>query len=237
MSIMNSQYTNIRYHIYRELAKYQKKQEQRRSAVINDFAVPVFSGVVAALASSVCSDFLFDNLIDKIIYKILIPILVYIIVLCVARKIVFFLESAGKYFLSLKIKNTKDFFDQEDDLAAKFNYEVSYLVKTAYLLTLENSEDRWLLKMNSVEACFYISNALRKISESILIVDIRIAADRVSCNRVNVVMNMIHDALINIENRNYNINDVYLLKRKYENFREPIENLYKISLPSFAKST
>ena len=46
---MDNQYTVIRYHIYRELAKYREMQEERDSAVINDFAIPVLSGIVVGI--------------------------------------------------------------------------------------------------------------------------------------------------------------------------------------------
>lgn len=232
---MNSQYTNIRYHIYRELAKYHKKQEQRRSAVINDFAIPVFSGVVAALAASLSSGIEFDNLSHEIFAKLAIPITAYILVLIIARPVVFFLESHIKPNVLFQIiRKKKDVDNRQEDLAAKFNYEVSYLVKAAYMLSKETNEDNWLMRLNTVEACFLISNALRKISESILITDVKVASTLISDNRVEVVMNMIHDSLINLVSRGSDFEDIEPLRRKYENYRELIEGLYEFKLPSIS---
>lgn len=235
MLLTDNHYTNIRYHIYRELAKYAEKQEQRRSAVINDFAVPIFSGVVVALIVSFISKIKFDDLTQEILFRIIIPIAVYVVTIIIARKAVLYTENHIIPNLSpLKNNSAENIGRHQDEYAAKFNYEVTYLVKTAYILSkdTENGDD-WLLRMNTVETCFYISNALRKISESIVAIDCKQSNNAVTSNRVYVVMNMIYETLSNIEKRSTFQEDIEPLKKRYNDFTETLEDNYQIELRTF----
>lgn len=45
---MRTNYSNIRYHIYRELSKIQQKRKDERSQLIDEITVPIFSGVISA---------------------------------------------------------------------------------------------------------------------------------------------------------------------------------------------
>lgn len=232
---MENHYTNIRYHIYRELDKYQKKQEERRSAVINEFAVPVFSGVVATLVASFLSSIEYEGLTQDILYQIIVPIIVYIVILFFARKVVIYTETHIMPNINPLKNNGKGDIDRYlEEYAAKFNFEVTYLVKTAYLLTKESAieEDELLLRMNTEEVCFYISNALRKISESILLLDGH-TSSKVTSNRVSVVMDIIYYILQNLGNRGCNIKEIEILRRKYDDYREPIERSFGVKLQTF----
>ena len=42
---MRTDYSNIRYHIYRELSKIQQRQKDDRSQLIDEITVPIFSGL------------------------------------------------------------------------------------------------------------------------------------------------------------------------------------------------
>lgn len=235
MPLTDNHYTNIRYHIYRELAKYAEKQEQRRSAVINDFAVPIFSGVVVALIVSFISKIEFNSLTLEILFKIIIPIAVYIFTIIVARQTVLYAEThIIPNLCPLKNSSTEKIDKHQDEYAAKFNYEVTYLVKTAYILSkdTENCDD-WLLRMNTVETCFYVSNALRKISESVIAIDCRRSYNAVTSNRVYVVMNMIFETLTNLEKRKNFLEDIEPLKKRYNDFTETLEENYQIELQKF----
>lgn len=44
---MRTDYSNIRYHIYRELSKIQQRQKDDRSQLIDEITVPIFSGVIS----------------------------------------------------------------------------------------------------------------------------------------------------------------------------------------------
>lgn len=47
-----NRYTNIRYHIYKELSKYRKLQERRGSDRIIEFAIPIITGIVVVLITN-----------------------------------------------------------------------------------------------------------------------------------------------------------------------------------------
>lgn len=234
MPLTDNHYTNIRYHIYRELAKYAEKQEQRRSSIITDFTVPIFSGVVVALIVPVISKIEFGCLIEEIFFKVLIPIVVYIFIVIVAGKIVLYVEThIIPNLCPLKNSSTEEIDRHLDDYVAKFNYEVTYLVKTAYILSKDTENgDEWLLRMNTVETCFYISNALRKISESVIAIDCK-PSSAVTSNRVYVIMSMIFETLSNLENRKTFLDDVEPLKKRYNDFTETLEANYQIVLRKF----
>ena len=47
-----NRYTNIRYHIYKELSKYRKLQEKHGSNRINEIAVPILTGILVILVTN-----------------------------------------------------------------------------------------------------------------------------------------------------------------------------------------
>ena len=50
---MRTNYSNIRYHIYRELSKIQRTKKNERSQLIDEITVPIFSGVISASVAGV----------------------------------------------------------------------------------------------------------------------------------------------------------------------------------------
>lgn len=230
---MDNQYTVIRYHIYRELAKYRKMQEERDSAVINDFAIPVLSCIVVGVVIKAISDFI-DGFILKYLILLVVPIILYVFILIVLKRLVAYYEKTLKpRYCPLLNKSKSDFKNNEEYYVARFNYEVTYLTKIAYNYALEVSDDEWLKRMSVLESCFHIRTALRKISGSLLLADVRLYEHRISSNRVYVVMGMLHEALERIEQTSLYLDEVEKLKQRYEYLREPIEELYQIGLPSF----
>lgn len=230
---MDNQYTVIRYHIYRELAKYRKMQEERDSAVINDFAIPVLSGIVVGVVIKAISE-LIDAFILKYLIMLAVPLILYFFILIGLKKLVTYCEKTLKpRYCPLLNKSKSDFKNNEEYYVARFNYEVTYLTKIAYNYALEVSDDEWLKRMSVLESCFHIRTALRKVSGSLLLSDVRLYAHRISSNRVYVVMGMLHEALERVEQTSLYLDEVEKLKRHYEDLREPIEELYQIELPSF----
>lgn len=230
---MDNQYTVIRYHIYRELAKYREMQEERDSAVINDFAIPVLSGIVVGIVIKAISEYI-DGFIPKYLTLLMVPIILYVLILIGLKRLVAYYEKTLKpKYCPLINKNKSDFRNNEEYYVARFNYEVTYLTKIAYNYALEVSDDEWLKRMSVLEACFHISIALRKISGSLLLADVRLYAHRISSNRVYVVMGMLHETLERVEQTSLYLDEVEKLKQHYEDLREPIEELYQIELPSF----
>ena len=45
---MRTDYSYIRYHIYRKLSKIQQRRKDDRSQLIDEITVPIFSGVISA---------------------------------------------------------------------------------------------------------------------------------------------------------------------------------------------
>lgn len=233
MSLMDNQYTVIRYHIYRELAKYREMQEERDSAVINDFAIPVLSGIVVGIVIKVICECM-NDFIYKYIILLVVPIVLYVLILIGLKRLVAYYEKKLKpKYCPLLNKSKSDFRNNEEYYVARFNYEVTYLTKIAYNYALEVSDDEWLKRMSVLESCFHIRTALRKISGSLLLADVRLYAHRISSNRVYVVMGMLHEALERVEQTSLYLDEVEKLKQHYEDLREPIEERYQIELPSF----
>lgn len=50
---MRTNYSNIRYHIYRELSKFQQKRTNDRSQLIDEITVPIFSGVISTSVAGI----------------------------------------------------------------------------------------------------------------------------------------------------------------------------------------
>ena len=233
MSLMDNQYTVIRYHIYRELAKYREMQEERDSAVINDFAIPVLSGIVVGIVIKVIRECM-NDFIYKYIILLVVPIVLYVLILIGLKRLVAYYEKKLKpKYCPLLNKSKSDFRNNEEYYVARFNYEVTYLTKIAYNYALEVSDDEWLKRMSVLESCFHIRTALRKISGSLLLSDVRLYAHRISSNRVYVVMGMLHEALEKNAQTSIYLDEVEKLKQHYEDLREPIEELYQMKLPSF----
>lgn len=88
---MDNQYTVIRYHIYRELAKYREMQEERDSAVINDFAIPVLSGIVVGIVIKVICECM-NDFIYKYIILLVVPIVLYVLILIGLKRVVAYYE-------------------------------------------------------------------------------------------------------------------------------------------------
>lgn len=234
MQLMDNQFTIIRYHIYRELAKYRKMQEQKSSAIINEFAVPVLSGIVVGIAVNAFSGIHFECSVLNYIFMFAGPIFLYVIILIVLKRLMSYYETVIKpNVCSVINKSKKDFRRNEEYHVAKFNYEVTYLTKIAYNYSLEEYNDIWLTRMSILETCFHARNALRKISSSILLADLRLYAHRISSNRVYVVMGMLHAALKNVGDKSLYSDEVEVLKNQYDSLKMPIEQLYDIKIPSF----
>lgn len=111
---MDNQYTVLRYHIYRELAKYRKMQEERDSAVINDFAIPVLSSIVVGIVIKAISEFI-DGFILKYLVLLVVPIILYVLILIGLKRLVVYYEKTFKpKYCPLVNKNKSDFKNNEE---------------------------------------------------------------------------------------------------------------------------
>ncbi len=232
-----NRHTNIRYHIYRELYKYRRFQEETSSNGINEIAVPVLSGIVATIAASAITSNYLENPIQRYVLMFLVPIVLYVIILIVTKRLLKFYEYRIKpNIFPLEVSNETEFKQHMEDYAAKFNYEVAYLAESAYKQIHSTYNDNFLLRMNLLDACFCINNALRKTRESLLIADIRIDQEYISNNRIWIVMSMIHRTLLKMDTLQLYPEEVQPLKDFYEDLSKAITKLYDISLPHFPYS-
>jgi hypothetical protein len=76
---MNNNNTNIRYHIFKELLKHRRQINKTNLDRINDFAIPVFSGISTALLSKVTEEEFINPVgpIYRILFYLIIPALIY----------------------------------------------------------------------------------------------------------------------------------------------------------------
>lgn len=126
---------------------------------------------------------------------------------------------------------------EAESLAAKFNYEVTYLVSTAYteILKKENRPELRILKI--LDACFYMDNAIRKLQESLLSYPYPLSESYVSKNKIEAVMNVIY-AIISELRSVLNLPTAYeaeidRVQIKYEDTLETISRMYELNLTSF----
>ena len=165
-------YTNIRYHIYKELSKNRKLQEKKGPERINEIAIPIITGIVVVFITNKCQNWL--NELSALMYfvAVVITIIVYGTLLEILKWLFYKYENDIKPNRNPIIKrNTgnKEFSTELEEYAAKFNYEVTYLVESAYCQINEvDTQDKLILDISLLNALFCIKNAIRKIQESIL---------------------------------------------------------------------
>lgn len=121
--MIKSNYSNIRYHIYRELSKYHKDKKEERSLLIDDISIPVFSGVMSS-----CISTLIKGNVGLPLF-ILVTTIVFVVTIIVTKCTFRFYRKVIKPRLFPVNDQSNDSQKVEaEGLAAKFNYEVSSLV-------------------------------------------------------------------------------------------------------------
>lgn len=230
---MKTNYPNIRYHIYRELSKYHKDKKEERSLLIDDISIPVFSGVMSSCVSTLIKD---DVSLPLFILGIIAVFVVTIFVTkCTFR---FYRNVVKPYLFPLNDQSKNSQKAEAEGLAAKFNYEVSYLITTAYSETLNNEPDPILLRLKIIDACFYMGNAIRKTSESLLAYSGPLSANYVSRNKIRVVMDMAYATIAKLRDCNDVdedcIKEISNIQIQYDNISKTLMRLYEVKLRMFA---
>lgn len=203
-----NRYTNIRYHIYKELSKYRKLQERRGSDRIIEFAIPIITGIVVVLITNRLIIRFKD--INSLCYLglIIVTVIGYGIILWLTKTIFYYVEN--KFIPNLRpIKripqNDLNYSPIQEENAAKFNYEVTYLVESAYCHANKiDQNDGLLFRSSLLHTLFCIKNALRKMNESLLGPSGTIDNDLVSYSMIKVVLEMISATLSTIQSYNDN---------------------------------
>ncbi len=222
---MNSNYSTIRYHIYKELYKYLIEQEKNKTSILNQFSIPLFSGLAIALISGI---------INRNSWYYLIYILIgYWGLLCISLGLVrLFRYIKLRYFPR---KETRLLGVTEEEIyAAKFNYEITYLVKTSYSQLLDLSDDNRLRQLQLIEVCFNLKNALRKINESLIRYSKgKISTELILPKKLESVFNMIYYSIEKMKTEmNPNEYELSSLEENYRIVRTGLCDIYGIE---FAK--
>lgn len=219
MCVMNK-YTTIRYHIFKEFSKHRKLQEKRSSDRIIEFAIPILSGLIVQLCV-----IKFRNEIDyakcwEFSLYILIIIACFMILVLFLKK----LYSGLNQFIKNKhpyrsLNHKKNEAEIEED-AARFNYEVTYLVEAAYHIVknLENN-DNVETKLKMQNAIFCVKKADEKIKQSLMSSSDIMTNAEVSHTMVSTVFEMIDTIITKLKEfsnkTNLFIDEVDDLRNRY----------------------
>lgn len=126
---------------------------------------------------------------------------------------------------------------EAESLAAKFNYEVTYLASTAYMEILKKENNVELRNLKILDTCFYVNNAIRKLQESLFSYSQPLNESYVSRNKIEAVMNVIY-ATINELRTIPNLPETYEaeidgVQIKYDDTVETINRMYELNMRSF----
>lgn len=231
---MRTNYSNIRYHIYRELSKFQQKRTNDRSQLIDEITVPIFSGVISTSVAGIL-----QNEVSNMLLFIPVMSLFFLVVLKMSKWVVCIYRNRIKpFFCPLKDQSQIAQNLEAESLAAKFNYEVTYLVSTAYTEILKKESKSKLQNLRILDICFYVNNAIRKIQESLFSYPYPLSENNVSRNKIEAVMNVIYAIICELkktqdlpESYEAEIDDVQV---KYDNTIESLNRMYELDLKLFS---
>lgn len=232
-----NRYTNIRYHIYKELSKYRKIQERRRSERIRELAIPIITGIIVVLITNrLIIQFRDLNNWCYIVF-IFFTVLGYYAILLLIETISFFIENKfipdWRTIIKIRPTDIKYKSVQEED-AAKFNYEVTYLVESAYCqVNGIDTKNNLMFRISLLNTLFSIKNALRKMHESLLGCSGKIHNELVSYSMIEVVLEMVSATLSTIktydESQNGDYSDeIDFVIGFYDDTKKQIEEIYQI---------
>jgi len=232
-----NRYTNIRYHIYKELSKYRRLQEKRRADRVNEIAIPILTGIVVVLITNwlilrfheICGLYYFLLIFIISVGFWIILLMIKSIYDCWENKI------RPNLFPIIRISpEDKEFSPIQEDDAAKFNYEVTYLVESAYS-QVQRIEvlDEFLFNFSLLNILFSIKNALRKMNESLLGRSGKLNNGLVSYSMIKVVLEMISTTLSRIQSYDKNkterySDDIEFIIGLYDDIRRQIQLEYEI---------
>lgn len=230
---MRTNYSNIRYHIYRELSKFQQKRTNDRSQLIDEITVPIFSGVISTSVAGIL-----QKEVSNMLLFIPVMSLFFLVVLKMSKWVVCIYRNRIKpFFCPLKDQSQIAQNLEAESLAAKFNYEVTYLVSTAYTEILKKESKSELRNLRILDICFYVNNAIRKIQESLFSYPYPLSENNVSRNKIEAVMNVIYAIICELkkmqdlpESYEAEIDDVQV---KYDNTIESLNRMYELDLKLF----
>lgn len=231
-----NKYTNIRYHIYKELSKYRKFQEKHRADRIDEIAIPIITGIVVILITNRWTPRLNGISDSCYIGFIIVMTIVYGLLLKILKFLFYYYVNKIKPNANpiKRIKaDDKEFSPKQEEDAAKFNYEVTYLVESAYnQINRIDTQDKYLYRITLLNTLFCIKNALRKIQESLLGDSGRINTGLVSASMIKLVLEMVEATLNKIQEYSsadkLYTEDADFIMGKYRDIEEQIKDKYNI---------
>jgi hypothetical protein len=130
--------------------------------------------------------------------------------------------------------SAKNYIPKQEDDAAKFNYEVMYLIESAYNNANKiEVQDELLLKASLLNNLFCIKNALRKMSESLLGCSGRIDRELVSDSMITVALELVIATINRLQLYNPDIackyqDEIDFVRGLYDDIKKQIEIEYGI---------
>lgn len=232
-----NRYTNIRYHIYKELSKYRKLQEKQGPDRINEIAIPIITGILVIMVTNRLTPQANSINIWCYLGIIILAFIGYIVLLLLLKYYFYYYEYKIKpnRFPIISIgPDDKNYIPKQEDDAAKFNYEVMYLIESAYNYASKiETQDKLLLKASLLNNLFCIKNALRKMCESLLGSSGRIDRDLVSDSMITVALEMVYATIKRLQLYGSDITGMYqdemdFVIGLYEDTKKQIKEKYGI---------
>ena len=230
---MRTNYPNIRYHIYRELSKIQERRKNDRTQLIDEITVPIFSGVISASVAGIIQ----KEVSNMLLFVPVMSFLFLTLLLISKWAVSIYRERIKPFFCPLKDQSRMAQDLEAESLAAKFNYEVTYLVSTAYSEILKRENRQELMNLKILDTCFYVDNAIRKVQESLFSYPYPLKENYVSRNKIEAVMNVIYAIICELKAMqnlppNYE-EEISRVQLRYGDTIESISNMYGLELKSF----
>lgn len=234
---MNYNNTNIRYHIFKELLKHRRQINKTNLDRINDFAIPVFSGISTALLSKVTEEEFINPVgpIYRILFYLIIPALIYFFIYNVSRCIITVYKDKILPYLKQTKTSATNRTEEEKERTAKFDYEVSNLVQFSYVLITEKVEDKILADYNLMLSIFYATNAIKDLEKSLLPDKIH-----VSTNRINFILYTLKEC-VNLQQKREN-NELFNAEilnavSSYNTLVEELNKVYNLNIAKIEKAS
>lgn len=230
---MRTNYSNIRYHIYRELSKIQQTKKNERSQLIDEITVPIFSGVISASVAGII-----QREISNMFLFIPIISFVFLLLLFLSKwSISIYRDRIKPHFCPLKDQSQMALNSKAESLAAKFNYEVTYLASTAYNEILKKENRIELRNLKILDTCFYVNNAIRKLQEALFSFPYPLNENYVSKNKIEAVTNVIYATICELRGM-HNLPEAYEaeisgVQKKYDDTVETIDSMYELKVNTF----
>ena len=200
MQIMN-RYTTIRYHIFKELSKHREKQKERGTDRIIEFAIPILSGLIVQIFARRWDGFIRSCSCGSFILTLVGLVLLFIIIAALLKLVSIVINDYIKPFFcpfGFKKRITND---KLESAGARINYEVTYLVETAYNLAKKmESEDTIASKLSFQNVIFCLESADYKLNKSMRIINeekkkapsvsvsTTIGASKISSSMIDVIL-------------------------------------------------